>query len=52
MIVEMIMLKLCFNEGQWEEYLEQQTNVVTVINASYDEEKTEPACFYISIEEW
>ena len=36
-MIEIIMLKLCFDEGQLEQYLKENNQVATVIHASYDE---------------
>jgi|TARA_R100000426_G_C4740624_1_gene79478 hypothetical protein len=48
------MLKLCFDEGQLEQYLEQYSNVTTVIHASYDEESESDSksCYYVTVEPW
>ena len=50
-MIEIIMLKLCFDEGQLEQYLKENNQVATVIHASYDEE-TERECYYVQVEKW
>ncbi len=55
-MIELIMLKMCFENGELEKYIEEHTNVATVIYASYDEEEStiesDRKCYYISIERW
>ena len=50
-MIEAVILKLCFDEGQLQEYMEQQNKVATVIHASYDEEE-ERDCYFVRIEQW
>ena len=50
-MIEAIFLKLCFDEGQLQEYMEQQNKVATVIHASYDEEEDRD-CYFVRIEQW
>tara|TARA_R100000988_G_scaffold103130_2_gene81000 strand:- start:391 stop:549 length:159 start_codon:yes stop_codon:yes gene_type:complete len=52
-MVEAIILKLCLNEMQFEEYKEQHFSSHAVY-ATYDPEPEDPdnPCFYIRIEKW
>ena len=50
-MIEAVILKLCFDEGQLQEYMEQQNKVATVIHASYDEEEDRD-CYFVRIEQW
>ena len=50
-MVEILMLKLCFDEGQLEQYLKEHKHVATAIHASYDEEQ-ERECYYVTVEPW
>lgn len=57
-MIELLMLKLCFDEGQLEQYLNDHNNgVSTYIYASYDEETetnegSSRSCWYVSVEPW
>ena len=51
MIVEAIMFKICFDEGQLELYLSEHNQLATLIHASYDED-TERECYYVQVEKW
>ena len=52
-MIEAVILKLCLNEMQFEEYKEQHFSDYAVY-ATYEEEnlETEPQCFYIQVERW
>ena len=50
-MIEIIMLKICFDEGQLEQYMKEHNQVATVIHASYDEE-LERECYYVQVEKW
>ena len=54
-MIEILMAKICFNDGEFEKYIEEHTKVGTVIYASYDEEESsefERRCFYVTVEPW
>ena len=54
-MIEIIMLKLCFDEGQLEQYLKENNQVATVIHASYDEAESNESdrqCYFVSVEPW
>ena len=50
-MIEAVILKLCLNEMQFEEYKEQHFSDYAVY-ATYEEENLEPQCFYIQVERW
>jgi hypothetical protein len=57
-LIELILLKLCFENGELEKFIEENADVATIIHASYDDIESEieseyvRKCYAISIEEW
>ena len=55
-MIEAVILKLCFDEGQLEQYMKEHSQIATVIHASYDEEtETDELgrqCYFVSVEKW
>ena len=51
-MIEAIILKLCFDENQLQQYLEDHNKIATVIHASYNEEQEEIDCYFVRIEKW
>ena len=49
-MIEAIILKLCFDENQLQQYLEDHNKIATVIHASYNEEQEEIDCYFVRIE--
>jgi len=52
-MIEAVILKLCLNEMQFEEYKEQHFSNYAVYT-TYEEENLEdqPECFFVRIERW
>ena len=46
-----IILKLCLNETQFEEYKENYFSD-TAVYATFEEEESKSPCFYVHIEDW
>ena len=51
-MIEAIILKLCFDESQLQQYMEDHNQIATVIHASYDEKQDEIDCYFVRIEKW
>lgn len=51
-MIEAIILKLCFDENQLQQYLEDHNQIATVIHASYNQEQDEIDCYFVRIEKW
>ena len=51
-MIEAIILKLCFDENQLQQYLEDHNKIATVIHASHNEEQEEIDCYFVRIEKW
>jgi len=51
-MIEAIILKLCFAEGELQEYLKENASVPYVIHASMEEEEVEEQCYLVRIDEW
>ena len=55
-MIELILVKLCFENGELEKFIEENADVATIIHASYDDIESENEyvrkCYAISIEEW
>ena len=51
-MIEAVILKLCLNEMQFEEYKEQHFSNYAVYTTYEEEPEEEPSCFYVRIERW
>ena len=51
-MIEAIILKLCFDENQLQQYLKDHNKITTVIHASYKQEQDEIDCYFVRIEKW
>ena len=53
-MIEAVFLKLCFDEGELQQYLDEHNKIATVIHANFEPETDELGrqCYFVSVEKW